>query len=192
MKKKILTYFFSLVSLTAFGQDYLVTPSSNPALYDSNDFKFSKGAVNRPKTTVADDSVFYNFDTLSLPFKDDFSSNHFLKPFSKNNTNLTYTDTTVYRIYIGGTPYRDTVGLITDTTYVYEIAQDCTVIQRTENIEGFAELHDISTYPTTSVSITHFKPFNVFDTINGGRDTVEVEANLFQDSANFYFVDVHN
>lgn len=189
MKKKILTYFFSLVSLTAFGQDYLVTPTANPSLYDTNDFKFSKGAVNRLKTTVADDSVFYNFDTLSLPFKDDFSSNHFLKPFSKN-TNLTYTDTTVYRIYIGGTPYRDTIGLITDTTYVYEIAQDCTVIQRTENIEGFAELHDISTYPTTSVSITHFKPFNVFDTINGGRDTVEVEANLFQDSANFYFVDV--
>lgn len=176
-----------MVGFTAFGQDYLVTPTANPSLYDTNDFKLSKGAVNRLKTNAVDDSVIYSFDTLDLPFLDDFSKNHLLNPF--NPLKDSYEDTTLYRIYIGGSVYRDTLGLVSDSTFTYQIGVDSSVIQRSANLMGFADLHNIESYPSTSVLIEYYMPYNIYDTINGGIDTVWVQPNLFQDSANYYFVE---
>lgn len=189
MKKFLFVFLLSGFCSALWAQDYLTAPTLNPSLFKYLDAKTKGSSVDsRLKSTALDDSVVYRFDTLDLPFQDDFSRNHLLKPF--NTSNSSYTDTSVYRIYIGGSVYRDTSGLVTDSTFTYEIAQDCTIIQRTANLEGFATLHNISSYPTNAVTIEFYKPYNIYDTINGGVDTIEVQANLFQDSANYYFVDV--
>ncbi|MEX2380153.1 MAG: T9SS type A sorting domain-containing protein [Vicingaceae bacterium] len=189
MKKFLFIFLFSGLCSALLGQDYLSAPKVNPSLFKQveGDVK-ANSLYSRLKSTASDDSVIYRFDTLDLPFIDDFSKDHLLKPFSPSRD--TYSDTTVYRIIIGGSVYRDTAGLLPDSTFTYQIGQDCTILQRTLNILGFAELYNINSYPPTSVTIDFFAHHNIYDTINGGSDTVEVEPTLFQDSANYYFVDL--
>ena len=61
----------------AFSQDYLSVPSYNPALLEQE---------STLKLSAQFDSLIYNFDTLSLPFVDDFSENHL--PKSANQLDL--------------------------------------------------------------------------------------------------------
>lgn len=189
MRKILFIFLLSVFSSALYGQDYLAAPSVNPALFKGDKSKLQASRIeNRLKSSTLDDSVVYRFDTLALPFLDDFSTNHLLKPFNTNR--VSYTDTTVYRLYIGNSVYRDTLGLVSDSTFTHQIGQDSTIIQRTANLAGFAQLHNISKYPTSAVTVEFYQPYNIYDTINGGADTVSVSADLFQDSANYYFVNV--
>ena len=81
MKQLLLLLFcFSLFTLQA--QDYLSVPSSNPLLFQEAAMKhFEKNQLNREKAYGEDirDSIIYSFDTLDLPFLDDFSRKHFYK-----------------------------------------------------------------------------------------------------------------
>jgi hypothetical protein len=50
-------------------------------------------------------------------------------------------------------------------------------------------LYNLQTYPPTFQLINTFPRYNVYDTINGGRDSVENPARLFQDSIIYYILD---
>jgi len=175
----ILIFICSLISIRA--QDFLVPPASNPALFPKGNF-----FENKEKLFVQEDRFVYEFDTLSLPFVDDFSTNH-LPPRILNDSHPGLRDTTVYAIFINGNIYRAPEGFTRDTSFLFSISRfDSSIVQQQERLPFIIELHDISKFPTQSETLTVYEPFDIFDTLNGGVDTVFKTPEFFADSMTYF------
>lgn len=162
--------------LFAQAQDFLTTPGSNPRLFS---------AENTEKLSIRYDSLIFNFDTLGLPFIDDFSSDHLPKAFNELDF-AAAKDSTYFRYYIGASPIQDSLPYSLDSTFVYQIGTtgDTISIQTTNVI--FLSENDFNQYPPTSKFTTAFQPYTVFDTIGGGSDTVFINTIIRQDSITFF------
>lgn len=187
MKKWIsVILLFKVISLNLFGQDKMVVPSYNPLLVPQN--AKAEKQLEFEKVSVREDSFIYRYDTLNLPFIDDFTSNHLSRRVRDLN-DPRLTDTTVYRLYLNGQLVSDTTGFVTDTTFYYQIGADSSIISRTEQFNGIVEVHNLQSFPTTTILRNVYLPYNVYDTVGRPLDTIPVAPSLFQDSAQYYFVD---
>lgn len=157
-------------------QDFLSVPHSNPSLHES---------LSHQKLSQKLDTIIYNFDTLNLPFIDDFSADHFPKSL-RNLDFSTAKDSLYYQYYIGSNPIQDSLPYSLDSTFIYQIGlTGDTIGVQTNNIIFLIE-SDLSQYPPTSQPITVFSPYHVFDTIGGGSDTVFLNAFIRQDSIRYF------
>tara|TARA_B100001109_G_C18864465_1_gene476154 strand:- start:4042 stop:6285 length:2244 start_codon:yes stop_codon:yes gene_type:complete len=189
MRYFLIVFLFSFIGLANLNaQDFLVSPSYNPFLIPG-----SKKAVadfkQREKLNVLEDSLIYQYDTLKLPFVDDFTSNH-LSPRLDSITDPRVTDTTVYQLYINGQKVTDTNAYVTDSTFYYQIGVDSSIISKTELFAGRIQIHDLSVFPTTFEDTNYYFPYNIYDTVNKAVDTIAVEGRFAQDSTSYYFVDI--
>src|SRR5690554_102254 len=184
--RKLLFLLFTLQFINSQAQDYLAIPKSNPALF-TNEALQKHGNIDKLVDEIRD-SVIYAFDTLDLPFIDDFSRDHFYRSIASMPSSQ-YSDTMFYKILRSGNVYRDTAGLVTDTTYTFQLGVNGNVISKVDNFAGFIEVFDLSSYPLSSEMLTVYQGFNIYDSLNGNKDTVPVQPDLFQDSAKYYFVD---
>jgi hypothetical protein len=93
----------------------------------------------------------YKFDTISLPFLDDFSTDKFNPVSQVGDPNVA--EDTYYRIFISGLPDYSGMRYVQSPTYYIEITRDAEgnlTKDSTENPEISLEIFDISTYPPTS------------------------------------------
>lgn len=188
---KFFTLFIGLfLSVALVAQEELVPLSVNSNI--------SKSAQN--KVGDIHDLFIYEFDTLDLPFLDDFSINHFPKldaqPSDPNVTSQTY-----WRIEITGTPEPIGTLYMEDTTYHYQYDtvsgfgfDSIVLIGQTALPDIVVEKFDIDDYPVTSSFVSVWPHFNIHDSVWNGTaidDTVFYDittADLYQDSATVYFV----
>lgn len=180
-----LLFLFVLLSFLAElrAQDYLVSPGTNPALFSNTKLK-----VKNEKLLVTEDTFVYRFDTLKLPFIDDFSENHFPKRISDISSQR-LNDTLVYQLLIGGVPYRGSQGFVSDTTgYILFDAND-SIIQATANPDTTIEFFDLSEFPPKKQTLVVYPAYNVYDTIGGSvLDTIPLVPDYTSDSLRFYIV----
>ena len=165
-------------------QDHLVSPMSNPTLFP----KFKLKQTNE-KLLVTEDTFVYRYDTLTLPFIDDFSKDHFPKRVS-NTSSPRVSDTLVYQLLIGGVPYRGSRGFVTDTTGYILFDMNDSIIQATANPADTIEFFDLSNFPPSKQTLTVYPAYNIYDTLGGSvLDTIPLMPEYTSDSLRFYIVD---
>ncbi len=176
--KKITLFLLSVVWVAhLFSQDYLSVPGSNPHLFEPDQSKIS----------LQVDSLIYNFDTLSLPFVDDFSENHLPKSLRQVDLSLAK-DTVLYKYYQAGSPNLDTSGFRIDTTFYYLIGAGGDTLNTLTNTLIILEEYDINQFPSTKKLKEVYPPYTIFDTISGGSDTLRLASQITQDSARYYIL----
>ena len=185
MPKKLLALGLLLMSFAvAHAQDFLIEPTTNPQL-------FPKGLeFNRDKLFYQDDSVVYEFETMELPFVDDFTADHF-PPLIKDPANdPRVIDSMFYAILmINGDVYTDDEGFVAQTTYTYTIGSSGDTLTTVENPFSLIQFFDLRTYPPPLQVLTVYPPYNITDS-SGVVDTSFIEPTLVQDSILYYIVDL--
>jgi hypothetical protein len=167
--------------------------TSNPDLY-SGKIKELSAVKSNPGTF--DSTFIYFSDTLSLPFFDEFSRNHF-ETYSANYSDPGVTSEKKFRIL-------DNVTLLPIANDQYFSAQ--TTFTRTYDIttSTFTDVNftaaqykvgDLSTYPVSYATTSLYPPYYIYDTV-GVEDVSDtiwiVNPEYFQDSATQFFANLNN
>ena len=163
-------------------QDYLAVPSSNPALFP----QYSSSLTNN-KAEVFEENFIYQYDTLSLPFIDDFSTNRQRKRITDLN-DPRLTDSVFYKIRIGNGPYQDTIGFTQDSTFKYITNPLGDTILRVPNPTFTIQYSDLVSSPVEYLTYTVFPAYNYTEQAGTPKDTVFVDAQFEQDTVTFYTV----
>lgn len=189
---KFITLIIGLIlSFGSFAQEELA-----PLYINSNIAKEKK----TQKYGDIHNTFIYEFDTLSLPFLDDFSENHF-PTFNATTSDANVTAVTSFRIEIGGNPIPMGSLYMTDTTFHYQYDtitgygfDSIVEINKTPLTKQSAEVFDIDNYPITSQMEDLWPAYNVYDSVWDAVQTFDTvffdlnSADLFQDSATVYYV----
>lgn len=149
-------------------------------------FKHANEIANE-KIRVFERNFIYEYDTLELPFIDDFSVNHFPERIiDTSSTRLR--DSLVFALLENGVAVTDTFGFTTDTTYTYFLSTagdtNSVSVNNTRTI-SFANLDSSVLFYNT---FTVFPAYNINDIFATRSDTIAVEADYSQDTATFYIV----
>lgn len=184
------TFILTLFSICILAQEELVPLSVNSNL--RQEVKEKAGDVNN--------LYIYEFDTLDLPFIDDFSDNHF-PSFDASSGDANVTSQTTYRIEIGGAVVPMGSFYMLDTTYHFQydtvagFGEDSIIlIGQTAITNQTAEIFDIDNYPITSSFESVWPNYNVYDSVwttSTNFDTIYIDslnADLYQDSSTIYIV----
>lgn len=183
MTKKTFLFFGAIMLLLNLqAQDYLTVPSSNPALFRTQTVQ-SFGE----KSEVIEDNFVYLYDTLNLPFIDDFSRDRLRKKI-QDTSNSRLTDSLFFKIRIGAAPYRGATGFSTDSTFKYIVNQFGDTITREGNFSIPIQLADLDVFPITYSTMTVFPGFNYTEQAGVKKDTVLVTDAIEQDSVFRYIV----
>lgn len=181
-----------LLSFSTLAQEEL-----SPLFVNSNIAK----SKNAQKSGDVHNLFIYQFDTLSLPFLDDFSGNHF-PDFDAQTTDPNVVPETTFRIEIGGTPVPMGSLYMDDTTFHYQYDtvngfgfDSIVLIGKTPLSNQVAEIFDIDNYPITSAIQDVWPAYNIHDSVWDAITTFDTmfynitTADLFQDSATIYYVE---
>ena len=163
-------------------QDYLAVPTSNPVLFPQ-----SSSSLNNEKLEVFEDNFIYLYDTLNLPFIDDFSTNRQRKRIT-DLTDPRLTDSVFYKIRIGNGPYQDTIGFTQDSTFRYITNSFGDTVLRQPNPTFTIQYSDLSKSPVEYLIYTVFPAYNYTEQAGVPKDTVFVDATFEQDTVTFYTV----
>ncbi|CAG5084336.1 T9SS type A sorting domain-containing protein [Parvicella tangerina] len=189
---KFLTLIISLsLTFSLFAQEEELVPLS----VNSNIYK-----PQEEKTGNVHNLYVYEYDTLDLPFLDDFSEDHF-PDFDASPNDANVTPQTYFRIAIGGSPVPMGSLYMEDTTYHYQydtvagFGEDSIVLtSQTPLPDQTAEIFDIDNYPVTSSMESLWPNYNIYDSVwttSTDFDTVfidSINADIYQDSSTIYFV----
>jgi hypothetical protein len=179
--------FQFLIAIVLYGsqlvaQDYLTVPTSNPALFQN-----SSSYLGNEKLEVFEENFIYLYDTLDLPFIDDFSTNRQRKRIT-DLTNPRLTDSVFYKIRIGSGPYQDTIGFTRDSTFRYSTNSFGDTVLREPNPSFTIRYSDLLTSPVAYDEFTVFPAYNYSVQAGVPTDTVFVDAEFEQDTVVFYTV----
>lgn len=181
--------FLSLIFITfhTFCQEEL-----NPALYTP----FSKDTKSLKRSSESFDSTFiYKSDTLSLPFFDDFSKNHFQK-YTADFSNPTVTFDEKFKLVdLSNVPLANSSRFTSQKTYKRVFNNT----QQTFTDEFFPaqkiKVGDFSSYPPVYTQTDVYPPYVIFDTIEfpATPDTLWLsDVEFVQDSAVQFFAQLNN
>lgn len=134
--------------------------------YQNPDFSYSP---HHDKSTLVIENLIYQFDTLDLPFKDDFSSNHF-PSLSADTTNAS--KVTISMLLRNGSPIDPSEKFSTDTSFSYTVYAPDSLGQAVPNASETITVVDFSVFPFKFVDTTVWPAYSVYDTLPGGIDTV--------------------
>lgn len=186
--KKIFILFLVFASGVSFAQEGV-----EPLRFNSK----IKKELTQQKASVLHESYTYLFDTLSLPFFDDFSRDHF-KDFTIQIGNPNVLDSTWFHLGIAGTPTSWGSSYMTDTSYRYEIDTvsgygfDSLKIDTIALPSSFVDVYNLDNYPVTFTNTEVWPSFYLVDslwtTAVPDVTTIEVNPDLVQDSLTMYFV----
>jgi len=178
--KRLFVAILCVLSFGTFAQDYLTVPSSNPSLFHR------ELAVSQDKAEQYR-SFIYLFDTLSLPFKDDFTRDKMRKLNAKETDNGVI-DTVFYYLYIGN-QVSDTADRFSELkTNTYRFNADSSVIDTTANPQISLTITDYSIYPNQQFARLVYPAYNIYDTVGKPLDTIASAFNYEQDSLQSYIV----
>lgn len=179
-----------LLSITFSAQEVLESLQFNHQLINTHSKQKSGSSL--------DQSFIYLFDTVSLPFIDDFSTNKFFA-FDADSSDSNVLDSIWYRLQdLGGNPTAVSTTFMEDTTYIIQYDSvtingvDTMIVTNTPLPSLSIEVFDLNNYPVLSTIVEVWPSYTIYDTlfISGDlSDTiVNTNADLIQDSLQIYFV----
>ena len=187
-----LTFALLLFAKLSIAQEELVPLEFNSNIRNQTQALEKSGLIHN--------KFIYLYDTLSFPFIDDFSENHFPK-FDATVSDPNVADQTWFRIEIGGAAEPMGTNYMYDTTYTYQFDtipgsgfDSIVLVSKTPLPNQLAEIFDIDIYPVTSEVLEVWPAFNIYDSIWNGTSVGEtvfidsLNADVFQDSSTVYFV----
>lgn len=187
---KILSSLFLIfiICVVSFAQEELTPLRYNSALLNST--KEKTGAIHH--------EFIYAIDTLNLPIIDDFSRDKF-KKYNTDTLAANVSDTTWYRLYVGGVAEPLGTKYMTDTTYTYIYDtvpgsgfDSIILVSKTPFSSTFVDVYDIDHYEITIQNTEVWPAHNYYDSLWTGSSPdlilVEQSPDLIQDSSTVYFV----
>ncbi|MFT5601458.1 MAG: hypothetical protein ACI9N1_001702 [Flavobacteriales bacterium] len=193
MKSISILFFGCLFCLgSIFGQEELVPLEINSNIY--------KPQQNFNKEGDIHNQFIYLFDTIALPFIDDFTENHFTQ-FNAQIDDPNVTDSTWFRLENSGVAFPMGTFFMTDTTYSFEYDtipgsgfDSIVEVSKTPLPSQMIELYDIDNYQVIMSAEEVWPPYIVNDSLWKmplDDDTlffIQGDVDLFQDSSTVYFV----
>jgi len=186
--RKIIVLLTVFVSVAAFAQEEL-----QPLRYNG---KIMKEEAHQ-KASVLHESFTYLFDTLALPFFDDFSRNHF-KDFNDTVGGSNVKDSTWFLLEIAGVPNAWGSSYMIDTSYRYEydtvpgFGFDSISIDTIALPSSFVDVFTLDNYPVSFLNTEVWPSFYTVDSLwtiaSPDATIIEVNPDLEQDSLTMYFV----
>lgn len=193
MKGFLLFFIYTVVAFSAVSQYESVGPLT------VNSDLLSRAQINHHKALNTFDSSFiYRLDTLSLPFFDEFSKNHF-QQYTSDFSNPTVTFDKKYRILNGITnlPLTSTEVFSSQITFkrTYNVATDTYTDVNFVPVNN--KLGDLTSYPVVYTTTPMYPAYFIYDTIGGltidVSDTIFVtNPDYFQDSATQFFMEIND
>jgi len=182
------TILFFVGLFPALGQEEL-----SPLKYNASLISSAKEKVGN----IHNDFI-YSIDTLELPIIDDFSTDKFLK-YNATQTSANVSDTTWYRLSVGGVVEIMGTSYMTDTTFTYNydtIAgygfDSIVLVSKVAFPSTFVDVSDIDNYHIVTTNTEVWPAHNYYDSLWTGSapDLILVEQtpDLLQDSSTVFFV----
>ena len=186
--RKIIVLLTVFISFATYAQEEL-----QPLRYNG---KIMKEEAQQ-KASVLHESFTYIFDTLDLPFFDDFSSDHF-KTFNDTVGGSNVEDSTWFLLEIAGVPNVWGSSYMLDTSYRYEYDTvpgygfDSISIDTIALPSSFVDVFTLDNYPVTFTNTEVWPSFYTIDSLwtvsSPDATIIEVDPDLLQDSLTMYFV----
>lgn len=189
-------YFLILVLSIEFGNKATGQEELSPLRY--NQLLKDDSPAPYQKTSSLNLSFIYLNDTISLPFIDDFSRDHFPK-FNADTADANVSDTTWFILTNGGVPLSMSTTYMLDTTYRYQYdtvngyGYDSIKETKIALPSSLVDVTDISAYPVTitySVEVwpTTYTIDSTWTSSSPDLTLIETNPDLIQDSLTIYFV----
>jgi hypothetical protein len=191
MRFLLTTIAFISVFTSVFSQGEEIGPlTSNSSLNGAK-------SLNLLKSGSSFDSTFiYISDTLSLPFFDEFSKNHF-QQYNADYTDFGVTSDKKYQLLnnITSLPISNDFSATGQQTFrrVYDLNTATFIDQNFD--DSIVKVGDLSTYPVVYTPTSMYPPFYIYDTIGATDipDTVWIVGpEFYQDSATQFFVPLND
>ncbi|MDC0339287.1 T9SS type A sorting domain-containing protein [Flavobacteriales bacterium] len=186
--RKIIVLLTVFISFATYAQEEL-----QPLRYNGKILKEQA----QQKVSVLHESFTYIFDTLDLPFFDDFSKNHF-KTFNDTIGGSNVEDSTWFLLEIAGVPDAWGSSYMLDTSYRYEYDTvpgygfDSISIDTIALSSSFVDVFILDNYPVTFSNTEVWPSFYAIDSLwtvsSPDATIIEVNPDLLQDSLTMYFV----
>jgi hypothetical protein len=184
--KFLLLICFICFNFLYFSQDEILNPITS--------FQ-TKNKVKTRSNCSIDSTFIYTSDTLSLPFLDDFSKNHFQK-YEDDFLNPTLSQEKYYKL-------TDLSGVKLDNSLRFTSQQTMRKIINTTELSVVDEIFptqeikvaDFCFYPVTYTTTAVYPPYIIYDTVNfvNEPDTIWLqEVDFFQDSATQFFATIND
>jgi hypothetical protein len=193
MKGLLIAFLLIYLPVSLFGQGEEVGPlTGNPDLYG----RTKKKELLKVNEGTFDSTFIYKSDTLSLPFFDEFSENHF-QIFDADYSDLGVTSDKKYRILDNTTlvPIANDLYFTDQQTFrrVYDIV---TSTYTDVNFDStLYKVGDLSEYPVVYATVELYPPYYIYDTIGvpDVSDTIWiVSPEFYQDSATQFFANLND
>ena len=146
------------IGVNAFGQEGLEPLGHNPTL--------TKVFKENRSSSALHGSFIYLLDTMSLPFLDDFSRDHF-KPQDAQVGDANVSDTTWFQISQSGTPFAWDTAFSNVATYKYELdtvpgtnGDSLDTLSVVELTSTTIDVFDLTAYPVASTSVQVWPSYN--------------------------------
>jgi len=186
--KLISSIVLIFISFFAFAQEELAPLKYNSTLFNKANLK----------TGDIHNDFIYAIDTIKLPVIDDFSRDKF-KKYDADTADANVSDTTWYRLYVGGVAEPMGTSYMTDTTftYVYDTVpgsgfDSIILVSKTPFTSTYIDVYDIDNYEITIQNTEVWPAHNHYDSLWTGTAPdlilIEQSPDLFQDSSTVYFV----
>ena len=156
-----------------------------------------KGTTLDKSSSPIDQTFIYLFDTLELPFIDDFSTDRF-KVFDAQTSDTNVSDSLWYYIEESGIPVSFLTTYMDDTTYLYEFDSvnisgvDTMVVNEIPLNSTFITVYDINNYPVLSSVVEVWPNTSIYDSLwtvpSPDYVSVSTSPDFEQDTLTLYFV----
>lgn len=159
-------------------------------------FQQKTKAVTIKRSSCSFDSTFiYTSDTLSLPFFDEFSNNHFQK-YTNNLNDPTLTSDKKYKLLdLSNNPISNNLKYTSQQTLRKTInSSEHTVIDEALPTTQL-KLTDFCSYPPVYTQVTAYPPYIIYDTVDFVNDVDTIwlsEVEYVQDSAIQFFAQIND
>ena len=168
-----------LLSFGSWAQKDSLTPLyGNPLLYPAETNYSAASRANGDNN-----QYIFEFDTLSLPFVDDFTENH-MKSYYIDSTTTGIDTQAIYTFRIGST-YPTYFEAMYDTSYNYVYDTTNGYWDSTVNTEVYIEILDYTTQQVVEIDTVWPKPNG--DIVNGSLDTFNVADSIYENSFDTIF-----
>lgn len=159
----ISTLFLSLALLS---QEVVSPLKYNP--YQNKSYQIN---AQNDKSSLVRQNLIYQFDTLKLPFKEDFSSNYFPTQDADTSNAVRITISLLLR---NGNPIGSSEVFSTDTSFRYIVypANNDSISAALPNPSEQITYVDFSVFPFEMIDTTVWPAYTLYDTLGRGIDTV--------------------
>ncbi len=185
-------FFIALVfcSVNIFAQHEVLSPLGARSELMTNEMHQTRNSGN-----TIDGLFVYGIDTINLPFRDDFSTNHFQKYDAQPGDPDVTSQVFHALLQLNNTPYTEGTVFTLVPSYRINLTLQPVITRDTIWFDPIAvQFNNLQNFPVVHEEINVYPPYFLIDTTDLNKpapDTIWISSNLrTQDSAEVFFVDV--